>query len=194
MCKFKSNAETRYFCAFPSSDSRRRACDLGVISVPERGLAPSGVVEHVRPDAIDASSLWQILLDGVEGEAAVWPSRVRRGAARRSSGPMRDDQRRARIERPGSCAPLADRPPRDSRLCDAAAAPLVGAGPASEPRAVYGRLAGHRRRPSAPAPAQKTGLPKRKPTLPLTPREVSLSHAHLCRRKTGAQTRRHRNA
>ena len=47
---------------------------------------------------------------------------------------------------------------------------------------------------SAPAPAQKTGLPKRKPTLPLTPREVSLSHAHLCRRKTGAQTRRHRNA
>ena len=35
----------------------------------------------MRPDAIDASSLWQILLDGVKGEAAVWPSRVGRGAA-----------------------------------------------------------------------------------------------------------------
>ena len=87
-----------------------------------RQSRPSGVVEHVRPDAIDASSLWRGLLDGVDGEAAVWPSRVGRGAARRRSGPMRDDQRCARIERPGSCAPLADRPPRDSRLCDAAAA------------------------------------------------------------------------
>ena len=75
-----------------------------------------------------------------------------------------------------------------------AAAPLAGAGLGSAPRAVCRRLPGHRRRPSAPAPAQKTGLPKRKPTLPLTPREVGLSHAHLCRRKTGAQTRRHRNA
>ena len=75
-----------------------------------------------------------------------------------------------------------------------ATAALVGSRTASAPRAVCRRLAGHRRRPSAPAPAQKTGLPKRKPTLPLTPREVSLSHAHLCRRKTGAQTRRHRNA
>ena len=75
-----------------------------------------------------------------------------------------------------------------------ATAALVGSRTASAPRAVCGRLAGHRKRPSAPAPAQKTGLPKRKPTLPLTPREVSLSHAHLCRRKTGAQTRRHRNA
>ena len=125
MCKFKSNAETRYFCAFPSSDSRRRACDLGVISVPARSSRqsrPSGVVEHVRPDAIDASSLWRGLFGGVEGEAAAWSSRVGRGAARTH---IWSDARRPAFcvyRGPGSCAPLADRPPRDSRLCDAAAA------------------------------------------------------------------------
>ena len=115
MCKFKSNAETRYLLCVSllrlSTTCVRPGSDFCAGARSSRQSRPSGVVEHVRPDAIDASSLWQILLDGVEGEAAVWPSRVGRGAARRSSCPMRDDQRCARIERPGSCAPLADRPP-----------------------------------------------------------------------------------
>ena len=54
MCKFKSKAETRYFLCVSSSDSRRRACDLGVICAGARSsrqIRPSGVVEHVRLDA-----------------------------------------------------------------------------------------------------------------------------------------------
>ena len=158
-----------------------------------RQSRPSGVVEHVRSDAIDASSLWRVLLDGVEGKqlsGLLASAAAPRGAAlvrcattsvvRVLSAP--GPARRSRTDRPET-RDYVMRPPR-----------LVGAGPASAPRAVCRRLPGHRRRPSAPAPAQKTGLPKRKPTLPLTPREVSLSHAHLCRRKTGAQPRRHRNA
>ena len=105
MCKFKSNAETRYLLCVSllrlSATCVRPGSDFGAGARSSRQSRPRSVVEHVRPDAIDASSRWRGLLGGVEGEAAAWSSRVGRGAARRRSGPMRDDQRFACIEAPG---------------------------------------------------------------------------------------------
>ena len=129
MCKFKSNAETRYLLCVSllrlSTTCVRPGSDFCAGARSSRQSRPSGVVEHVaptpsmrRPCGGVCSVAWRgKQLPGLLASAAAPRGRI--------SGPMRDDQRCARIERPGSCAPLADRPP--PRLeTDAAAAALVG--------------------------------------------------------------------